>query len=193
LYHLVRHSKAKFGLFFNRSAFNLILTHERLDAGNIPANIANRMTVGKIFRDRLTAKFIQLFIQLQELFLAFIISQIADLRRLHSIPFLSESMPPCDQATFNRHLVSYAEQRKFGDLLIHPADFKHHRSGFDAGYPAFDFGFTLTHSGFERFGRIGMIGKYPDVHFAFAMQKVCGGYTTGFNLPAGNPAAFHSL
>jgi hypothetical protein len=89
--------------------------------------------------------------------------------------------------------VSYAEQRKFGDLLIHPADFKHHRSGFDAGYPAFDFGFTLTHTGFERFGRIGMVGKYPDVHFAFAMQKVCGGYTTGFNLPAGNPAAFHSL
>jgi hypothetical protein len=81
----------------------------------------------------------------------------------------------------------------FSDGLVNAADLEADLSGSDSGDPEFRLAFAFAHSGFKRLGAYRLMWKYPDIDFAFTMQKMSSRDAAGLNVLSGNPTGFERL
>jgi hypothetical protein len=81
----------------------------------------------------------------------------------------------------------------FSDALVNAADLEADLSGSDSGHPEFRLAFAFAHSSFKRLGAYRLMRKYPDIDFAFTMQKMSSRDSAGLNVLCGDPAGFEGL
>src|SRR4030042_1491309 len=84
-------------------------------------------------------------------------------------------------------------QGLFCEALVNAADLEADLSGSDSGHPEFRLAFAFAHSSFKRLGAYRLMREYPEIDFAFPMQKMSSRDSARLNVLCGDPAGFEGL
>jgi hypothetical protein len=89
--------------------------------------------------------------------------------------------------------MSHPHQCLFGHILLDSADFKHNSARANPRYPEFGLTLAFSHSSLQRLAAYRLVREYPQVYFAFPVQKVSRRHSPGFNMSRAYPTGLQSL
>src|SRR5229473_5095215 len=103
--------------------------------------------------------------------------------------------PSCAGYEFrgNRQLVRRQPHGFLSRRFVHSRHFKHDASRLHHRYPLLRRAFALAHARFRRLLGERLVRKNPDPQFSAALDEPRDRHARSFNLPVGNPRAFHGL
>src|SRR5882762_9370795 len=93
----------------------------------------------------------------------------------------------------DRQFVRRQPHGFLGRRFVHSRHFEHDASWLHHRYPLFRRAFALAHARFGRLLGERLIRKNPDPQFSAALDEPCNRHARSFNLPVGDPRAFHGL
>src|SRR6266851_3449233 len=93
----------------------------------------------------------------------------------------------------NRQLVRRQSQGFLGGRFVHSRHLEHDASRLHYGDPFLRRAFALAHARFGRLLGERLVRKNPDPQFSAALDEPRNGHARSFNLPVGDPRAFHGL
>src|SRR5216683_1908673 len=93
----------------------------------------------------------------------------------------------------NRQLVRRQSQGFLGGRFVHSRHLEHDASRLHYGDPFLRRAFALAHARFGRLLGERLVRKNPDPQFSAALDEPRNRHARRFNLPVGNPRAFHGL
>src|SRR5260370_35355960 len=93
----------------------------------------------------------------------------------------------------NRQLVRRQSHRFLGRRFVHSRHFKHDASRLHHRHPLFRRAFALAHARFRRLLGERFVRENPDPQFSAALDEPRNRHARRFNLPVGDPRAFHGF
>src|SRR5229473_197741 len=93
----------------------------------------------------------------------------------------------------NRQLVRRQSHRFLGRRFVHARHLKHDASRLHHRHPLFRRAFALAHARFGRLLGERLVRENPDPQFSAALDETRNRHARRFNLPVGDPRAFHGL
>src|SRR5216684_13321 len=93
----------------------------------------------------------------------------------------------------NRQLVRRQPHGFLGRRFVHSRHLEHDASGLHHRYPLFRRAFALAHARFGRLLGEWLVRENPDPQFSAALDEPRNRHARSFNLPVGDPRAFHGF
>src|SRR5229473_4477105 len=93
----------------------------------------------------------------------------------------------------NRQLVRCQRQRFLGRRFVHSRHFEHNAPRLNHRHPLFRRAFALAHARFRGLFGERLVRENPDPQFSAALDEPRDGHARRFNLPVGDPRAFHGF
>src|SRR5216683_5433176 len=93
----------------------------------------------------------------------------------------------------NRQLVRRQFQSFLGRRFVHSGHLEHDASRLHHRDPFLRRAFALAHARFRRLFGEWLVRENPDPQFSAALDEQSNGHARSFNLPVGDPRAFHGL
>src|SRR5580704_8880485 len=113
-----------------------------------------------------------------------------------SFQFAAASLKPSragNELRRNRQLVRRQSQRFLGRRFVNSRHFKHDASRLHHRHPLLRRAFALAHARFRRLLGERLIRENSDPQFSAALDEPCDSHARSFDLPVGDPGAFHGL